>query len=229
MVKNIFVWIIRSFVAALVGSVIVVALFRVIPPAMTPLMVMRLLQAPFTGHRMTIAHTWISYGACSPHIFRAVQSGEDGKFLRHNGIDWNAVERAKRVNEGRVKRGKPPLGASTLTMQTSKNVFLLPWRSMIRKAAEVYFVYLIEAIWGKKRILEVYVNMIEWGDGIYGVDAAARYYFHKSASELTANDAALLAAVIPNPRRFHADAPSAYTKKRMSFIAGRMRGMPLPK
>ncbi|MBS1562289.1 MAG: monofunctional biosynthetic peptidoglycan transglycosylase [Bacteroidetes bacterium] len=229
MVKNFFVWTWRTIVAFLVGSVLVVAIFRIVPPAITPLMAMRFVQAPFTGHRMTMAHSWISYGNCSPAIFRAVQSGEDGKFLRHNGIDWKAVERAKHVNAGRVKRGKPPLGASTITMQTSKNVFLVPWRSMVRKAFEVYFVYLIEAIWGKQRILEVYVNMIEWGDGLYGVDAASRYYFHKPASELTNADAALLAAVVPNPRRFHADAPSAYTRKRASFIAGRMRGMPLPK
>jgi monofunctional glycosyltransferase len=203
-------------------------MLRFVPPAITPLMVKRLVEAPFTGHRMTVVHRWRSMDDISPAIFRAVIAGEDGKFLRHGGIDWNAVKRAEQVNPGRVRRGKPPLGASTITMQTAKNVFLLPIRSMVRKAFEVYFTYLIEALWGKRRILEVYVNMIEWGDGVYGIQAASRTYFGVDASKLDANMASRLAAVVPNPRRFHADAPSSYTRKRQSFIRGRMGGIALP-
>lgn len=228
MVLNILLWTLRSGLAFLLGSVLVVGAFRFIPPAITPLMVKRLVEAPFTGHRMTVVHRWRSYDDISPAIFRAVIAGEDGKFLRHGGIDWAAVKRAERANPGRVKRGKPPLGASTITMQTAKNVFLLPVRSMIRKAFEVYFTYLIEALWGKKRILEVYVNMIEWGDGLYGVQAASRAYFGVDASALDAAMAARLGAVVPNPRRFHADAPSSYTLKRQAFIRGRMGGVALP-
>jgi len=228
MVKNVFVWLFRTALAFLVGSVLLVLIYRIIPPAITPLMAWRLVQAPFTGHRMTVQHRWVSYDDLPPAIFKAVMSGEDAGFLRHEGIDWKAVERAQKANPGRIKRGKPALGASTISMQTAKNVFLVPWRSMVRKAFEFYFTYLIEALWGKKRILEVYVNMIEWGDGIYGVQAASRFYFNKDASQLTADEAARLAAVVPNPRRFNAGAPSNYTKKRQSFIKGRMGGIGLP-
>ncbi|HLP28839.1 MAG TPA: monofunctional biosynthetic peptidoglycan transglycosylase [Candidatus Didemnitutus sp.] len=229
MIKNIFVWVARSGVAFLIGSVVVVAIFRIVPPAITPLMVLRIVQAPFTGHVVLTRHQWVSYNNISPAVFRAVVGGEDAGFLRHKGVDWKAVERAKKVNASRVKRGKPPLGASTISMQTAKNVFLVPWRSMIRKAFEVYFVYLIEALWGKKRILEVYVNMIEWGDGVYGIEQAARQNFGTSAAVLTPEQAALLGAIVPNPRRFSAVKPSSYTRKRAGWIRGRMRGVALPK
>lgn len=229
MIANLFTWIWRTGVAFLVGSVLLVSLYAFIPPPVTPLMAWRLVQAPFTGHRMTLEHRWVSYSNVSPHVFRAVMSGEDAGFMRHEGVDWKAVERAQKANAGRVKRGKPPLGASTISMQTAKNVFLVPWRSLIRKAFEFYYTYLIEFIWGKQRILEVYVNMIEWGDGIYGIQAASRHYFGKDASQLTAAEAARLAAVVPNPRRFSASAPSNYTKKRQAFIQGRMGGIALPK
>lgn len=210
--------------AFLVGSVLLVAVYRVIPPPLTPLMIWRVVQAPFTGHCMFIKHEWVSKPNISKSVFSAVIAGEDGGFMRHNGIDWKAVDRAKKANASRVKRGKLPLGASTITMQTAKNVFLVPWRSIVRKAFEVYFTYLIEGIWGKQRILEVYVNMIEWGDGVYGIQRASEEYFGKSASSISGSEAARLAAVIPNPRRFHADAPSNYTKKRTAFIRGRMGG-----
>jgi len=229
MFRNIVVWTWRTVLTFVVGSVLVVAIFRIVPPAITPLMVWRLVQAPFTGHSLLIRDHWVSYDDCSPHVFRAVIGGEDVGFLRHEGIDWRAVDRARKVNESRVKRGKPPLGASTITMQTVKNVFLVPWRSMVRKAFEVYFVYLTETLWGKKRILEIYVNMIEWGDGIYGIDQAARRTFGVAPSALSADQASLLGAIVPNPRRFHADTPSNYTRRRAAWIRGRMRGVALPK
>lgn len=228
-IRSIILWIFRTGVAFLFGSVIIVAIFRVVPPAITPLMVWRLLQAPFTGHSMLVRHHWVAYNDISPSVFRAVVGAEDAGFFRHKGVDWKAVDRAKSVNAQRIKRGRPPLGASTITMQTAKNVFLVPWRSMVRKAFEVYFVYLIEAIWGKKRILEIYVNMIEWGDGVYGIDQASQRNFHTLARALTAQQAALLAAIVPNPRKFHADVPSGYTRRRASWISGRMRGVALPK
>ena len=228
MLKTFLLWTIRSCVAFLLGSVLVVAIFRIVPPAITPLMVWRVLQAPFTGRSPLVRHHWVAYTDISPWVGRGIVGGEDAGFMRHEGIDWNAVERAKRVNAGRVKRGRPPLGASTITMQTAKNVFLVPWRSMIRKAFEVYYVYLIEAIWGKRRILEVYMNMIEWGDGIYGIEQGAKRNFGVAASDLTRDQAARLAAIIPNPRRFSATSPSGYTLRRSAWIRGRM-GVAIPK
>jgi monofunctional biosynthetic peptidoglycan transglycosylase len=127
-----------------------------------------------------------------------------------------------------MRKGKRLIGASTISMQTSKNVFLWPGRNYVRKALEAYFTVLIEAIWGKKRILEVYVNSIEWGNGIYGVEAASQEYFNKSAADLTKNEAALLAAVLPNPRKWSAGKPSPYIKKRARSIQGRM-GVAIPK
>ena len=222
MLKTIFLWTFRTILAFLVGTVLVVGLLRVIPPAITPLMVWRLVQAPFSGRSMHIRHHWVGYDEISPWVGRGVVGGEDAGFMRHNGIDWNAVDRAQRVNASRAKRGRPPLGASTITMQTCKNVFLVPWRSMIRKAFEVYFVYLTEALWGKKRILEVYLNMIEWGDGVYGIDQGAKSAFGVGAKDLTRDQAARMAAIVPNPRRFSASTPSAYTLRRAAWIRGRM-------
>lgn len=229
MIRDIAIWSWRTTVAFLLGSIVVVALFRFIPPAVTPLMIKRVVMAVFTGHRATIVHRWVSYESTSPAVFRALIAGEDGKFMRHDGIDWKAVDRAQKANPGRIKRGKLPLGASTITMQTAKNVFLIDVRSMVRKVFEVYFVYLIEALWGKRRILEVYANMIEWGDGVYGVEAASRLYFAQAAEQLSAEQASRLAAVVPNPRRFSVTTPSNYTKKRTAFIRGRMGGVAIPR
>lgn len=219
--RNILLWTWRSIVAGVIGMVTVVAIFRIVPPAFTPLMVWRVVQAPFTGTSMLVRHQWVSTGSINSSVFRAVINSEDRKFYKHGGIDWDAVRAAERANPGRIKRGKPPRGASTITMQTAKNVFLVPWRSMVRKAFEVVFVYLIEALWGKQRILEVYVNMIEWGDGIYGVEQAARQHFGTTASQLRPDQAGLLAAVLPNPRKFNAGNPSPYIKRKASGIGGR--------
>ena len=222
MLKSFLVWTWRTVVAFLVGSVVIVALLRIVPPAITPLMIWRLVQAPFSGKSLHIRHSWVSYENISPWVARGVVGGEDAGFMRHGGIDWNAVDRAKRVNASRTKHGRPPLGASTITMQTCKNVFLVPWRSMIRKAFEVYFVYLTEALWGKRRILEVYMNMIEWGDGVYGIAQGAKTAFGIPARELSRDQASRLAAIVPNPRRFSASSPSAYTLRRAAWIRGRM-------
>lgn len=229
MLKSIFVWTARSIVSIVVGSVVVVAIYRVIPPAITPLMVWRVAQAPFTGRTLLVKHRWVPYDQISPHVLRGVIGGEDAGFLRHHGIDWKAVDRAKKVNASRVKRGKPPLGASTISMQTSKNVFLVPLRSMVRKALEVYYVYLIEAIWGKKRILEMYVNMIEWGNGVYGIDQGSRTSFGVAPNRLTKQQASLLVAIVPNPRKFSASAPSRYVQKRAAWVSSRASGIALPK
>jgi monofunctional biosynthetic peptidoglycan transglycosylase len=228
MLKNILVWLLRSAAAFILCTVLILVIFRFVPTSLTPLMVQRVIEAPFKQSSPIINRRWVSYGDVSPWVYRAIIAGEDGRFLAHNGVDWNAVRNAQRVNVARQKHGKPPLGASTLSMQTAKNVFLFPIRSIIRKALEVGFTYGIEFFWGKKRILEVYVNSIEWGNGVYGVQAAARRYFGKDASQITRYEAARLAAVIPNPRKFRVDAPSNYVRRRTEFIAGRM-GVAIPK
>lgn len=201
---------------------------RWIPPIATPLQVWRLITAPFDNRTPRLEKDWVPYEQISPHLLRAVIVTEDRKFLRHHGVDWDAVEHARRVNPSRVRRGKPPLGASTITMQTARNVFLLPFRLFVRKVLEAGLAYTIDAVWGKRRVLEMYVNVIEWGDGIYGAQAASQRYFGKDAINLTRREAALLAAVIQNPRRFTANKPSPYVKRRAAGIQSRMGGAALP-
>lgn len=216
----------KILISSVVFSVLLVAIYTVVHPPITPLMLIRPIEGIFSGKFVGINRDWKSYDEISPFVFRAVIGAEDGKFMKHDGFDWNAIKRARRVNA--MRKGKRLIGASTISMQTSKNVFLWPGRNYVRKALEAYFTVLIEAIWGKKRILEVYVNSIEWGNGIYGVEAASQEYFNKSAADLTKNEAALLAAVLPNPRKWSAGKPSPYIKKRARSIQGRM-GVAIPK
>lgn len=153
----------------------------------------------------------------------AVVTSEDQQFLWHHGFDLEAIEKAMKYNEKQKKRKRNKMrGASTISQQTAKNVFLFPARNFLRKGLEVYFTALIEIFWSKQRILEVYLNVIETGDGIYGVEAAAQYYFHKPAAKLTAPEAALIAAVLPNPRKYNAGNPSGYVLRRQAFILGQM-------
>ncbi|HYF04243.1 MAG TPA: monofunctional biosynthetic peptidoglycan transglycosylase [Patescibacteria group bacterium] len=225
--KKILVWIFKTIVALVIFSVVLTAIYTVVNPPLTPLMLIRVFEGLADAKAVGISKDWESYDNISPHVFRAVIAAEDGKFLKHEGFDWKAIENAQKRNE-RAK-GKKLYGASTITMQTAKNAFLWPGRSYLRKGLEAYFTVLIEALWGKKRILEVYVNIIEWGDGIYGVEAASQEYFKKPAKNLTAQEAALLASVLPNPRRWTPAKPTKYILKRRSFIQTRMRGIALPK
>ncbi|MFA6571793.1 MAG: monofunctional biosynthetic peptidoglycan transglycosylase [Bacteroidota bacterium] len=204
-----------------------VLIFKFVPIPVTPVMVIRVFEAQFEGRFIGINKQWRSYDNISPNFFRAVISGEDGRFMSHEGIDWKAVDVAKRYNE--IHKGKKKRGASTITMQTSKNAFLWHGRNYVRKAIEVYYTYLIEFIWGKKRILEVYANIVEFGDGIYGVEEASQTFFNKSAKELNKREASLLAAVLPNPRLWCPARPTRYLEKRVDFIMGRMGSIGLPK
>ena len=224
--KKILRWTFRLVIGFLVGSALLVGIYAVLPVPLTPLMILRVIEGAFEGRSVGISKTWVPYNEVSPYVYKALMSGEDGKFLRHNGFDWNAIDRARARNE-RAK-GKKLYGASTISRHTAKNVFLWHGRNSVRKGLEAYFTVLIEAVWGKRRILEVYANVIEWGDGIYGVEAASQFYFHKSARYVTAGEAALLAAIVPNPRRWSASAPTPYIQKRKAFIMSRMRGIPLP-
>lgn len=220
LIKKIFKWTFSLIIGFLLFSLLWVVAYKFINPPITLHMFFRL----FEGYG--IDKEWKDYEEISPYFFKACIGGEDGRFMTHEGVDWKAVEDAKKYNERNA--GKKKRGASTITMQTAKNAFLWQGRNYVRKAMEVYFTYLIEYFWGKKRILEVYANIVELGEGVYGVEAASQKFFHKPAINLTSREAALIAAVLPNPIRWSPAAPTAYIEKRVAFIQGRM-GVAIPK
>ena len=185
-------------------SIFSVIVFRFVPVPVTILMLQRCVEQKIDGEPMVMQKDWVSLDKISNNLQLAVVTSEDQQFLWHHGFDFEAIEKAQKYNEKQKKRKRPKTrGASTISQQTAKNVFLCPQRSYIRKGLEVYFTALIELLWSKQRIMEVYLNMIEMGDGIYGAEAAAQYYFHKPASKLTAAEAAGIAACLPNPRKYH--------------------------
>jgi monofunctional biosynthetic peptidoglycan transglycosylase len=170
---------------------------------------------------MTLHHHWVPLEDISPSLSTAVMASEDAHFLEHNGFDYKAIEHAAMRNMKHPEKRK--LGASTISQQTAKNVFLWPGRSWVRKGFEVYFTMLIELVWSKERIMEVYLNSIEMGDGIYGADAVAEWHFGTTADKLTKAQCALIAATLPNPRRFNSARPSAYMLKRQNRILHEMK------
>lgn len=203
----------------LVVCVLVVLLFRFAPVPVSGLMVQRRIEGWSSDKPYVSRHRWVPLEEISPNLGAAVIAAEDQNFAEHFGFDWQAIEKAVQHNEhSRRKRG-----ASTLSQQTAKNLFLWNSRSWTRKGLEAWFTLLIEADWPKRRILEVYLNIVEFGDGIYGAEAAARTYFGKPAARLTPSEAALLAAVLPNPRKFRANAPSEYLRGRQAWILNQMR------
>ena len=161
---------------------------------------------------------WVSIDNISKHMPQAVYAAEDQKFLEHNGFDWKAMEEAWEKN----KKGKRIKGASTISQQTAKNVFLWPSRNLVRKGLEAYFTFLIETIWTKERIMEVYLNVIEMGPGIYGIEAASQTFYNRPASKLTRQQAAMIAAVLPNPIRWSPAKPTGYIRGRQSWILRQM-------
>lgn len=209
------------------SSILIVAIYTVMNPPITPLMILRTIEYAFSGEEIRLKKQWVSYENINRKVFKALVAAEDARFMQHKGFDWKAIEAAQRYNE-RMK-GRKKRGASTISMQTAKNVFLWHGRNYFRKGLEAYFTVLIEAVWGKKRILEVYANVIEWGHGIYGVEAAAQHYFGKSTNDLSTYQVALLAAVVPNPRRWDAGNPTPYIRKRANWIIDRMNSVAIPK
>lgn len=162
----------------------------------------------------------------SPNLVRAVIAAEDARFCAHTGFDVEAIEEALAFNERAKAEGSSRRrGASTISQQTAKNLFLWPDRSWVRKGLEAYFTVLIELLWPKERIIEAYLNAVEWGGGAFGAEAAARVHFQKSAADLTAREAARLAAVLPNPRAWDAGAPGPYVRNRARTLQGRMRNI----
>ena len=200
-----------------IASLFFVALYRLLPPPVTPLMLIREVEG------YGIAKSWRPLAQISPHLARAAMAGEDAKFCQHHGFDWEAIREAWRRYEAGAKRLR---GASTISMQTAKNVFLWPGRDWLRKALEAYFTALIELAWGKRRIIEIYLNVVEWGPGIYGAEAAAQFYFHKPAAALTAEEAARLAAILPDPLKWSASRPDRYVAGRAAFIRANMPEVP---
>lgn len=199
-------------------SILSVILFRWVPIPATPLMLIRLAEQKAEGKNLKLYKDWVSFEELSPNLQLAVVCSEDQNFIKHNGFDFDAIEKAMDYNENHKRKR----GASTISQQTAKNVFLWPGRSWIRKGLEVYFTFLIETMWSKERIMTVYLNVIEMGDGIYGAQATAELYFNKNASQLSKSQAALIAAVLPNPRKFSIARPSAYTRSRQSWIIRQM-------
>lgn len=209
-------------IAFFVISILSTILFRFIPVPITPLMIIRCVEQVANGEFPKIKKDWVSIDNISPNLVLAVIASEDQKFATHFGFDMEAIQKVAKQNEKLQKKGKPIKGGSTISQQTAKNTFLFPQRSWIRKGFEVYFTFLIELFWSKKRIMEVYLNVIEMGNGIYGAEAASKTYFKKSAKDLSNSEAALIAAVLPNPRKWNATKPSAYITKRKNWILRQM-------
>lgn len=222
LVKNISRFILKIILLLFIITTSWVLLYRFVNPPITPLMVIRYLESG--GKSRRILKSWKDYDSISENMALAVVASEDQKFFEHHGFDFDAIRGAaiNNIKEDRIK------GASTITQQVAKNVFLWPERSWLRKGAEAYFTVLIETFWRKKRILEVYLNVIELGKGIYGAEMASRTYFGKPASKLTKDEAALLAAILPSPRRMSPIKPSSYVNKRQQWIREQMDNIGIP-
>ena len=203
-------------------SIGLVIIYRFIPVPITPLMVIRLVEQGLDPEKeVRLVKDWVPISEMSKHAPQAVVGAEDQTFMKHFGFDFKSLEKAWESN----KNNKRIRGASTITQQTAKNVFLWPSRSYVRKAFEAYFTVLIEIFWSKERILEVYLNVIEMGDGIYGIEAASQTFFNKSSSKLSKGQAALIAAVLPNPRRWSPARPTSYIKGRQGWIMRQMSNL----
>lgn len=200
-------------------SIFFVLLFKFVPVPFTPLMVIRAIENKAAGKEVYFSHDWEPIENISMNLQKAVIASEDGTFLTHHGFDFNALQKAYKNNE----RGRKIKGGSTISQQTAKNVFLWQGRSYLRKGLEAYFTVLIELIWGKERIMEVYLNSIEMGDGVYGAQAATQYWYRKDASSLTMKQAAGIAAILPNPRKYKATGSSSYINNRKAKIVRVMR------
>ena len=205
-------------VSCFMSSIVAVLVCRFIPLNSSSYILQKKISNLFSNKGGEIEQTWVSLEEISPYMQLAVIASEDQRFPEHFGIDFESIEKAVKDN----KRRRNIRGASTITQQVARNLFLWSGKSYIRKGLEVYFTFLIEVFWSKERILEVYLNVAEFGDNIYGVESASRKYFNKSALQLTINESALLAACLPNPKRYKAYAPSPYVVRRSGWIRRQM-------
>lgn len=195
-------------------------------PASSAFMQAGLARLQATRPDATLRHQWVPYERISIHLKRAIIAAEDSKFLNHEGFDLEGMQKAMEKN---LKKGRLAAGGSTISQQLAKNLFLSANKSFVRKGQEAVITLMIETTWSKRRILEVYLNIIEWGDGIYGAEAASRRYYRKSAAALSPGEAAALAAMVPNPRWYEDNRASARYKRRVATIAARMHQVQVPK
>lgn len=217
MIRKIWRWVWKALLWFFGVSVLMVIVFKWVPIPWTPLMATRAIENKLDGNDMVCSHDWVPIDEISNNLQRAVIASEDATFFKHHGFDFNAIEKAMKSNE----KGRKLRGGSTISQQTAKNVFLWQGRSYVRKGLEAYFTVLIELIWGKERIMEVYLNSIEMGDGVYGAEAASKYWYRKEAYRLSRKEAAGIAAILPNPRKFKATNSTAYiTRKKGRIMAG---------
>lgn len=213
--------IIKLFILIFISSVLIVFLLRWINPVTSSIMIQRQLESIFSGEFDYIKYSWVDYNDCSPYLPIAFVAAEDQNFPNHFGFDVREIKKAIKQYE----RGRRIRGASTITQQVAKNLFLWEGKSFIRKGVEAYFTILIELLWDKKRILEVYMNIAEFGDMIFGVKMATLAYYKKLPNKVTASQAALLAAVLPNPLRYSVVRPSGYVRGRQNWILRQMNSL----
>lgn len=218
-VKKILRWLGKIFLVCVLVSLALTLVYRIVPVYFTPLMLIRSMEQIADNKReVKMEKEWVPIDHISRHMVQAVIAAEDQKFLLHQGFDTEAILKAFEGN----KSGATLKGGSTISNQTAKNVFLWPGRNYLRKGLEAYFTVLIELFWSKERIMEVYLNVIETGDGIYGVEAASQIFYHKSAENLSRHEAAMIAAVLPNPLRWSPSTPTGYNYQRQSWILRNM-------
>jgi len=202
-----------------------IALYRWLNPTETAFMARERARLEKVRPGSGLKHVWVDYGAISPHLKRAVIAAEDARFIEHEGVDWDAIQKA--IEENR-RRGRPARGGSTISQQLAKNLFLSPERSYLRKGQELVITYMIEALWDKRRILEVYLNVAEWGDGVFGAEAAARHYYRTSASRLGPEEAARLAVMLPRPKFYDRNRSSEYLSRRAAAVMRYMGDASIP-
>ena len=217
-----FLW--KALIAMIVIPIIQVAILRFIDPPFTTMMLFKAVEHLFAGEQVFWSHDNVGADEMSKYMMMALVSAEDQRFWQHSGFDFKAIEEAQKYNARYPNRNMR--GASTISQQVAKNIFLPPWRNAIRKGIEAYYTVLIEFMWPKHRILEMYANIVEVAPSVYGAEASAQHHFKKSAAKLTANQAVLMAAVLPNPERWTASKPTGYIKRRASRIQRQMAGIP---
>lgn len=215
MIRRLFRFLFKFLLGCFILSIALVILFRFVPVPVTPLMAIRSFEMVLADKPVKFEHQWVALEKIHVNLQKAVIVSEDGHFLTHNGFDIAAIKKAYTDN----KKGKKVKGGSTISQQTAKNVFLWPGRSYFRKALEAYFTVLIEIFWSKERIMEVYLNSIEMGSGIYGAQAASKYWFSKDASKLSVSQAAGIAVILPSPNRYNLHKPGPYVVKRRDLIS----------
>lgn len=217
--RILFVWIFKVLFWFILITILSVLLFKWLHPPITPLMIKRMVEQKIEGKPLKWRYQWVELEKISPKLQLAVICSEDQKYLEHYGFDWESIQKAFEQNN---KSGKIKRGGSTISQQTAKNLFLWDGRSYFRKALEAWFTLLIETFWSKERIMEMYLNIIEMGDGIYGAEAASLYWFKKHADHLNKDEAAAIAAILPNPKKYKANPCNPYICKRKEWIKQQM-------